>query len=145
MARQFFDNLDLKILHSLTANARTPYLEISREYGVSGPASDAEPCNNRLRMPYRPLDSRLRHLRLRRHFSTRPVTVQRRRRRTGKNSGSSGMPFHHRSVRHFHKAVCPQQRPPAPPAPKPDPGTRTRPYRNSNIIQRSVQTASADK
>ena len=38
MARQFFDNLDLKILHSLTANARTPYLEIAREYGVSGAA-----------------------------------------------------------------------------------------------------------
>ena len=38
MARQFFDNLDLKILHSLTANARTPSLEIAREYGVSGAA-----------------------------------------------------------------------------------------------------------
>ena len=38
MARQFFDNLDLKILHSITANARTPYLEIAREYGVSGAA-----------------------------------------------------------------------------------------------------------
>jgi len=38
MARQFFDNLDLKILHSLTSNARTPYLEIAREYGVSGAA-----------------------------------------------------------------------------------------------------------
>lgn len=38
MARQFFDNLDLKILHSLTVNARTPYLEIAREYGVSGAA-----------------------------------------------------------------------------------------------------------
>lgn len=38
MARQFFDNLDLTILHSLTTNARTPYLEIAREYGVSGAA-----------------------------------------------------------------------------------------------------------
>ncbi len=38
MARQFFDNLDLTILHSLTNNARTPYLEIAREYGVSGAA-----------------------------------------------------------------------------------------------------------
>ncbi len=38
MARQYFDNLDLKILHSLTENARTPYLEIARDYGVSGAA-----------------------------------------------------------------------------------------------------------
>ena len=38
MARQLFDNLDLTILHSLTNNARTPYLEIAREYGVSGAA-----------------------------------------------------------------------------------------------------------
>ncbi len=38
MARQFFDNLDLTILHALTQNARTPYLEIAREYGVSGAA-----------------------------------------------------------------------------------------------------------
>lgn len=38
MSRQFFDNLDLTILHALTSNARTPYLEIAREYGVSGAA-----------------------------------------------------------------------------------------------------------
>lgn len=38
MARQFFDNLDMKILSALTKNARTPYLEIAREYGVSGAA-----------------------------------------------------------------------------------------------------------
>ena len=38
MPRQFFDNLDLTILHALTANARTPYLEIARDYGVSGAA-----------------------------------------------------------------------------------------------------------
>lgn len=38
MARQTFDNLDLKILHALTVNARTPYLEIAREFGVSGAA-----------------------------------------------------------------------------------------------------------
>lgn len=38
MPRQFFDSLDLTILHALTENARTPYLEIAREYGVSGAA-----------------------------------------------------------------------------------------------------------
>jgi Lrp/AsnC family transcriptional regulator for asnA, asnC and gidA len=38
MSRQFFDKLDLKILQALSANARTPYLEIAREYGVSGAA-----------------------------------------------------------------------------------------------------------
>ncbi|MDE6437330.1 MAG: AsnC family transcriptional regulator, partial [Muribaculaceae bacterium] len=38
MARQYFDALDLTILHALTANARTPYLNIAREYGVSGAA-----------------------------------------------------------------------------------------------------------
>ena len=38
MPRQYFDNLDLKNLHSLTENARTPYLEIARDYGVSGAA-----------------------------------------------------------------------------------------------------------
>ena len=38
MPRQFFDSLDLTILHALTRNARTPYLEIAREYGVSGAA-----------------------------------------------------------------------------------------------------------
>lgn len=38
MARQFFDNLDLTILHALTTNARTPYLKIAGDYGVSGAA-----------------------------------------------------------------------------------------------------------
>lgn len=38
MERIFFDNLDLSILHALAENARTPYLEIAREYGVSGAA-----------------------------------------------------------------------------------------------------------
>lgn len=38
MARQFFDNLDLTILTALSENARTPYLEIARDYGVSGAA-----------------------------------------------------------------------------------------------------------
>lgn len=38
MARQYFDNLDLTILNALCDNARTPYLEIAREYGVSGAA-----------------------------------------------------------------------------------------------------------
>ena len=38
MNRLFFDNLDLSILHALAENARTPYLEIAREYGVSGAA-----------------------------------------------------------------------------------------------------------
>lgn len=38
MPRQFFDNLDLTILNALSSNARTPYLEIAREYGVSGAA-----------------------------------------------------------------------------------------------------------
>lgn len=38
MARQYFDKLDLTILNALTENARTPYLEIARDYGVSGAA-----------------------------------------------------------------------------------------------------------
>ncbi len=38
MNRLFFDNLDLSILNALAKNARTPYLEIAREYGVSGAA-----------------------------------------------------------------------------------------------------------
>ena len=38
MNRLFFDNLDLSILHALTENARTAYLEIARDYGVSGAA-----------------------------------------------------------------------------------------------------------
>lgn len=38
MNRIYFDKLDLSILHALTKNARTPYLEIAREYGVSGAA-----------------------------------------------------------------------------------------------------------
>lgn len=38
MARQFFDKLDAKILEVLSVNARTPYLEIARDYGVSGAA-----------------------------------------------------------------------------------------------------------
>lgn len=38
MPRQYFDALDLTILHALAENARTPYLEIAREYGVSGAA-----------------------------------------------------------------------------------------------------------
>ncbi|MDE6040963.1 MAG: Lrp/AsnC family transcriptional regulator [Muribaculaceae bacterium] len=38
MSRQYFDNLDLTILRALVANARTPYLEIARAYGVSGAA-----------------------------------------------------------------------------------------------------------
>lgn len=38
MPRQYFDNLDLTILNALCDNARTPYLEIAREYGVSGAA-----------------------------------------------------------------------------------------------------------
>lgn len=37
MASQF-DKLDLSILKTLSANARKPYLEISRECGVSGAA-----------------------------------------------------------------------------------------------------------
>ncbi len=35
---QTFDKLDLRILRMLSANARKPYLEISRECGVSGAA-----------------------------------------------------------------------------------------------------------
>lgn len=38
MPRQYFDNLDLAILTALTVNARTPYLEIARDFGVSGAA-----------------------------------------------------------------------------------------------------------
>ncbi len=38
MPRQHFDKLDLTILNALCDNARTPYLEIAREYGVSGAA-----------------------------------------------------------------------------------------------------------
>lgn len=38
MSRQQFDNLDRKILKMLTENARTPFLEIARECGVSGAA-----------------------------------------------------------------------------------------------------------
>ena len=38
MNRQNFDALDLKILRDLSMNARKPYLEIAREYGVSGAA-----------------------------------------------------------------------------------------------------------
>ena len=38
MARQNFDKLDLSILNMLADNARKPYLEISRECGVSGAA-----------------------------------------------------------------------------------------------------------
>lgn len=38
MNQQNFDTLDLKILRDLSHNARKPYLEIAREYGVSGAA-----------------------------------------------------------------------------------------------------------
>jgi len=38
MNQQNFDALDLKILRDLSNNARKPYLEIAREYGVSGAA-----------------------------------------------------------------------------------------------------------
>lgn len=38
MTRSSYDNLDLKILSMLGKNARTPYLEIARECGVSGAA-----------------------------------------------------------------------------------------------------------
>ncbi|MBP2690314.1 MAG: Lrp/AsnC ligand binding domain-containing protein [Muribaculaceae bacterium] len=38
MNRQNFDALDMKILQDLSLNARKPYLEIAREYGVSGAA-----------------------------------------------------------------------------------------------------------
>ena len=38
MSRTSYDSLDLKILSMLSRNARTPYLEIARECGVSGAA-----------------------------------------------------------------------------------------------------------
>lgn len=38
MSRQQFDKLDYKILKMLSANARTPFLEVARECGVSGAA-----------------------------------------------------------------------------------------------------------
>lgn len=38
MSRNTYDSLDLKILSMLSKNARTPYLEIARECGVSGAA-----------------------------------------------------------------------------------------------------------
>lgn len=38
MSRTSYDHLDLKILSMLGKNARTPYLEIARECGVSGAA-----------------------------------------------------------------------------------------------------------
>lgn len=38
MSRSNYDSLDLKILSMLSKNARTPYLEIARECGVSGAA-----------------------------------------------------------------------------------------------------------
>lgn len=38
MSRTSYDSLDLKILSMLSQNARTPYLEIARECGVSGAA-----------------------------------------------------------------------------------------------------------
>lgn len=38
MPKSTYDSLDLKILSMLSKNARTPYLEIARECGVSGAA-----------------------------------------------------------------------------------------------------------
>lgn len=38
MSRTSYDSLDLKILSMLSQSARTPYLEIARECGVSGAA-----------------------------------------------------------------------------------------------------------
>lgn len=38
MNRMYFDKLDLNILRALSENARTPYLEIARDNGVSGAA-----------------------------------------------------------------------------------------------------------
>lgn len=38
MNRQNFDTLDINILKALSNNARTPYLEIARDNGVSGAA-----------------------------------------------------------------------------------------------------------
>ncbi len=38
MYKQNFDALDIKILHDLSTSARKPYLEIAREFGVSGAA-----------------------------------------------------------------------------------------------------------
>ena len=38
MNKQSFDTLDLKILRDLSTSARKPYLEIAREFGVSGAA-----------------------------------------------------------------------------------------------------------
>lgn len=38
MHKQNFDALDIKILHDLSISARKPYLEIAREFGVSGAA-----------------------------------------------------------------------------------------------------------
>ena len=38
MPKQNLDNLDITILSMLSENARKPYLEISRECGVSGAA-----------------------------------------------------------------------------------------------------------
>lgn len=38
MNKQNFDALDLKILSDLSTSARKPYLEIAREFGVSGAA-----------------------------------------------------------------------------------------------------------
>lgn len=38
MNRQNFDTLDINILKALSCNARTPYLEIARDNGVSGAA-----------------------------------------------------------------------------------------------------------
>lgn len=38
MNKQNFDALDLKILRDLSISARKPYLEIAREFGVSGAA-----------------------------------------------------------------------------------------------------------
>lgn len=38
MNKQNFDALDLKILGDLSTSARKPYLEIAREFGVSGAA-----------------------------------------------------------------------------------------------------------
>ena len=128
MNRQSFDALDLKILRDLSLNARKPYLEIAREYGVSGAAV---------------------HQRIQKLLANGVIT--------GSECliDPTSMGYEtcafvgiylrepSRSLRHSRQTYGNQQRASASPSPERDPAARSRPHRDPDVVPSGPQAPRA--
>ena len=150
MNRQSFDALDLKILRDLSLNARKPYLEIAREYGVSGAAvhqriqkllangviTGSECLIDPTSMGYE--TCAFVGIYLREPSRSAEVVEE-----LKKIPEIIGMPLHDRPLRHSRQTYGNQQRASASPSPERDPAARNRPHRDPDVVPSGPQAPRA--